>query len=446
MKDTDTSALKKGKIHQHPTVAYSSHMAHSRLNGYTLLLTRLLSAGLILSGVGIFFATLPVRYTQLLTIAHENQRGLMLLGLSHTTFANVITLADILNMLGCLSIAAIVFWRVSREWIAMFVALVLVTYCVWVTRPIDALVTASPALHVAMDYFRAFGQIFTLLFGYLFPSGHFVPRWTRWLALVWIIATVIWLWFPATPLNMIHTSLHLPLSTFFVFLAWLGSGMFAQIYRYLYVSNPLQRQQTKWAMFGMTAALLGYIAFFLPGLLYPPFYEAGPVRIVYILVGVPVYYVFALLLPLSIGISVLRYRLWDIDVLINRTLVYGLLTGLLFLMYCGLVISLQLLLRGMTGGSIIAEVGSTLVIAALFQPLRRSIQATIDRRFYRRKYDATRTLAAFSQTLRQEINLEQLQERLAAVVEDTMQPEHVSLWLRNPSLTEKIKSDLNNNT
>jgi hypothetical protein len=209
-----------------------------------------------------------------------------------------------------------------------------------------------------------------------------------------------------------------------------GALIFLQIYRYRRVSTSVQRQQTKWVVLGVTAAvgvLLGAFAGILPiAFLNPSFHNT----IFYNAVVGIIFAVAFLLIPLSIGFSILRYRLYDIDLLINRTLVYGTLTVSLALVYVGLIFALQSLFQGMFHqNNGVAIVISTLAIAALFQPLRRGLQRVIDRRFYRRKYDAAKTLEAFSATLRNEVDLSQLSEQLIAVVQETMQPAHVFLWV-----------------
>jgi hypothetical protein len=149
-------------------------------------------------------------------------------------------------------------------------------------------------------------------------------------------------------------------------------------------------------------------------------------------------------IPIATGIAILRYRLYDIDLLINRTLVYGALTATLVAVYFGGVTATQAIFRALTGQQEqpqLTIVVSTLVIAALFNPLRRRIQGFIDRRFYRKKYDAAKTLEAFSAKLRDETDLEALNSELVGVVRETMQPSHVSLWLRPEAAQKGERAD-----
>jgi hypothetical protein len=211
-----------------------------------------------------------------------------------------------------------------------------------------------------------------------------------------------------------------------------GAIIFSQIYRYRKVSTRVERQQTKWAMLGILIVVVGLIVLTPIFNFIFPWYASQNIPSSTFL-GLLNYPVILLSLPITIGFAALRSRLYDIDVVINRALVYGTLTLSLGLVYFGLIFGSQFLFQNMFHQTnTIALVISTLVIAALFQPLRRRIQRIIDKRFYRRKYDAARTLAAFSATLRNEVDLSQLHDHLLAVVEETMQPTHVSLWLRKP--------------
>jgi len=188
-----------------------------------------------------------------------------------------------------------------------------------------------------------------------------------------------------------------------------------------YFSRGEERLQLKWFTYAVTVGIS------------TPLLLSSFVPAVFQVIGQLAWTLGFLSIPLSIGVAILKYRLYDIDRLINRTLVYGALTASLVLVYVGSVASLQYALRSLTGEtSQLVIVASTLVIAALFNPLRRRIQSFIDRRFYRRKYDARKTLEEFGARLRNETDLESLSDDLVAVVRETVQPSHTSLWLREP--------------
>jgi hypothetical protein len=201
----------------------------------------------------------------------------------------------------------------------------------------------------------------------------------------------------------------------------------AQVYRYRRVSGLVERQQTKWVVFSTAVGVVGLTGMNVFAFALLP---RGAGMTYFYFVAWAVAYCLMLLIPVSFGVAVLHSRLWEIDLVINRTLVYGSLTAILALVYFGGVTLLQRVFHSLTGqGSTFAVVASTLVIAAIFNPLRRRIQSFIDRRFYRRKYDAAKTLEAFSARLRDETDLGRLGEDLMGVIKETMQPAHASLWL-----------------
>ena len=268
----------------------------------------------------------------------------------------------------------------------------------------------------------------------LFPDGRLPSRrwrWFAWLSLLLIFTGAVWGAF--TPgailsLGQINNPLGvegLPnvwklTQTLMLTLIFISA---ASLYMRLRRASGVERQQIKWFTYtgvvASSAALLTYTISEPLGALWLKW--VGYVAMQLALIG----------MPISMGIAILRYRLYNIDILINRTLVYGSLTAALVALYFGGIVVLQRIFVLLTGQkSTLAVVASTLLIAALFTPLRRRIQLFIDRRFYRRKYDARKTLEAFSGKLRQETDIEALNDDLVEVVRETMQPVHVSLWLR----------------
>jgi hypothetical protein len=212
-------------------------------------------------------------------------------------------------------------------------------------------------------------------------------------------------------------------------------------------SGGEERQQIKWIAFAASVVCFGFVGAMISGLIAFVFApeawgdtaDSAPLWFDLLFTGVLLSFGGV---PVAVGIAVTRYRLYDIDLLINRTLVYGSLTAMLVALYFGGVVSLQAALRVLTGQeSTLAVVASTLAIAALFGPLRRRAQALVDRRFYRSKYDAAKTLGAFNARLRQETDLDALSDDLVGVARVTVQPEHASLWLRPETVSKAGQID-----
>jgi hypothetical protein len=411
----------------------------THLHGSWLVLMRVTWVVVVVLSVGLFIIGVPFNFatshaicatascttTNQLTLdqVHELQH----LGLSIDFFATFSSVLAIIFEFGYVVTGAVIFWRKSDERVALVASLYLVTFGA-AFQGSNLLLTIDPVLRVLSLGLAFVGNVCAGFFFYIFPTGRFAPRWTRWLLVVWI---AYWGYTNLLSGSILTGS---GLIDSLLFFGLLVSVVAIQVYRYRRVSTPMQRQQTKWVVYGLSVALVGFLLLITVG-----FELSLHLGIIAFLVAGVLLYLFLLLIPLSFGVAILRSRLFDIDVLINRTLVYGSLTVLLVGLYVGLILALQALVGGFTGSlpqQPLIIVASTLVIAALFQPLRRRLQTSIDRRFYRHKYDAAKVIAAFSSTLRNEVDLDQLREQLIAVVQETMQPSHVSLWLRKPGRAE----------
>ncbi len=393
----------------------------TRLHGGWLVVARLTVAVLIGIILVITAAFIPVRLDQSLAVCSQDAPALAQLGLSVRLCAAYHLALSLVTVVGFVLLAALIFWRRSDDWMALFTALMLVGY--GITRAyLGEPVPIPPAWQLPVNFVRAVGLSLAFMFGYIFPDGRFVPRWTGAIAVLTTAYTLSWTLFPVLPLNPLDFNTW-PLGILLLLLVIAGE-LLAQVYRYRRVSNPMQRQQTKWIVAGIAAIFLSTVLGSLPYVMLPAVREPGLPRLLYTLSRRPLYELVLLFAAAGMGISILRYRLWDIDILVNRALVYTILTAMLALVYFGSVVLLEHILGGFTGDGThpLVVVACTLAIAALFQPLRRRIQTFIDRRFYRRKYDLAGTLQAFRSRLRHEVDLDTLTDDLLSVVRRPCSP------------------------
>jgi len=380
----------------------------------------------------LFVFSIPSRYGELTDIGRRataqfgSEDDFLLRFLSQGAYAFTVLSLEIIFVLALTVVSVVMVWRNWDDWRPLFFSATFVTYAVWVTPTLDAL-ALSPVLQTLADLLQAVGLLMAISFFLLFYDGRFVPRWTRLSALGWAVYCLACGLFPGMPLSLID-----PFAASFgaflllVLLGW-TIGLAAQAVRYRRADSR-QRTRTKWVLLVIAGACAGYACVYLPGMLLP---ASGRARLYYELFGVSAFWLLALPIPIALIVAMFRYRLFDVNVLINRTLVYGALTAALLVVYIGSVVLLQALFRTLIGSeSQLAIVASTLAIAALFSPLRGRIQSFVDRRFYRKKYDAARTLESFSARLRNETDLDALSSDLITVVTETMQPERASLWLR----------------
>src|SRR5690348_222740 len=385
------------------------------LHGPWLLIARVAWIALTLLVLALNFIMLPRFNTLLRTPCSPgihcfylnptpfDQRLFRQSGLTLGFLANFQTAGNAAVILIYCVIAAIIFWRRSNDRMALFCAFTLVLFggAAFTSTLQDTLAVQSGFGFWLFGILYVLGQTSLITFFFLFPNGHFVPRWS------WLLALIVGGYWTYDYFSHLIYSESFDWSIL-LFFGSILAPVAAQIYRYRRVSTHWERQQTKWVVFGFVICMVGFVLFLTVGnLLLPPEVLASTVMSTFvaqtILAG------FLLLIPISIAIAILRSRLYDIDVIINRTLVYGSLTAVLAGIDVAGVVCVQAIVnafaqRHSSEPSPILIVITTLAVAALFQPLRRRLQRAIDRRFYRRKYNVEKTLASFSATLRQEVN------------------------------------------
>jgi hypothetical protein len=396
-----------------------------------LLVVALYSASVPTVAAGLLHARAPAMRAALATL-HSGA----------STYAAYVIALGLVAALGYWAIALLLLARSGANRAAPLVAFVLVAFGAALPGTTYALATQTPLWDVPFTLLQAIGWAALLLFACVFPDGRFVAPGSR----LGLAAGAAWVGvFFLFAGGLARRNPAWIAATLVIWVAWFAAGVLVQGYRYIFVARAAQRQQTKWVVLGFVLAITGALAAVVPHALLlvlprPPLTLA----LVQFFV-MPLLPLAALAIPLSVAIAILRHQLFDIDFIIRRTLVYGTLSVALVLIYAACVVATRAAV-GALGGSLAGPgsqgpavvVVSTLAVSALFQPLRLRVQAGIDRRFYRRKYDAERTLEEFAASLRTEFDLEQFERSLLAVVERTMQPEHVSLWLRPPEASPPL--------
>ena len=320
-------------------------------------------------------------------------------------------------------VGLLIFWRRSQDWVAQGLSLMLVLFILEGITNLGELQPFADILYA----------VSTFIFGvlpFVFPNGRFVPASIAWLALPNALLSTIGVFAPQLGLPLedrVYAALII-----MSFLIWFFLAVYSVAFRFRYVSNAIERQQTKWAIAGLLGSFSLIVPFAIISVFYPPSQPSlGRFSFIF-LVHYPIYFASYLFISGGIAFAIFRYRLWDIDILIRRTLQYSVFTGLLALLYFGGVVTLQALLSLFTGQvkSPLVTILTTLGIAALFNPLRRQVQEFIDYRFYRKKYIAEMALAAFAIAARDEVNVDRLASALIQVVDETIQPESNWIWLK----------------
>jgi signal transduction histidine kinase len=368
-----------------------------------------------------------------LTIPRSSLEGGILLRYGFSSrFAVIFVLAsEILFTLVCAGIAVVIFWRRSDDWMALLASLVLTMILIGLSLPVIAfaqgLATSRNPPLIDVWYSLAFGLL--LIFFYLFPAGKYPSRLTQFLTGILIVWTALEIFEPA------WYPWYLPRRTYLLVISvWVATGIVALVYRYRYHSDAAQRQQIRWIVWGAAASALGLLLQIIP----QDFVFSGSTRVVYDFVLYPLGQVFKLLLPLSISLAILRYRLWDIDLVINRVLVYGSLSALTMLGYLGTVFVLQALFSGLS--SPVVSFFATGLVAILFEPLRQRLQRTVNRAMYGQRDDPYAVLTRLAGALETTPTADEILPTIARTIAQALKIPHVAILLDQDGEQRRVAS------
>ena len=338
--------------------------------------------------LGFFAAGIPSEFAAFGTVCHDvctsgqlsptGLHALGELGLSLGFYAAYAVVLDVGFAAAYATVAAAIFWRKPTDRMAMLGSFALLTFgTANFPDTMNTLAAEHPSLWWPVAFLNFLGAASFALFLYLFPDGRFVPRWTRWVALAWIFWQLPKYWFPGWASSDLNSwPGWLAVATWAVAL---GTVVYSQVYRYRRLSDAARRRQVKWVVFGISVAILAFLGIAVALSAFAPA-PTSPGTLTAILVGYALIYVGMLLIPLSIGVAILRQHLWDIDVIINRTLVYGGLSVCVVALYVLVVGGLGELLQAR--GNLVFSLLATGLAAVIFQPLRYRLQRGVNRLMY----------------------------------------------------------------
>jgi signal transduction histidine kinase len=406
------------------------------LRGRSLILARAVWIVVAVLAVSFFVAGIPSEFAMFQTICQPacttgqlspaGLHALRDLGLSLDFYAAYAVVLDVVFAAVYGTVAVVIFWRKPADRMALFVSFALLTFgTANFPDTINALATEHSAWWWPVAFLNFLGAASFGFFLYLFPDGRFVPRWTRWVAFAWIAWQLPKYWFPSWASSDLNSWPGWLAVT--VWAVALGTVVYAQVFRYRRVSNAVQRQQIKWVVFGISAAVMAFLGIAVTLSAFAPTPTSSS-TVATILVGYALVYAAMLLIPLSIGVAILRQHLWDIDLIINRTLVYGALTASVILLYVLVVGGLGGLVQ--VRGNLAISLLATGLAAVLFQPLRYRLQRGVNHLMYGERDDPYAVLSRLGSRLESTLAPDAMLPAVAKTVRETLRLPYAEIQLK----------------